>query len=168
MFFLWILLGSIAAIAILHALGGDNHDGGGLDHDGDAVSEILNLRNLLIFGVGFGAAGFIAHRLGQGPITSSFWGLGFGVVMVLVAVLFYNSIKKQQSNSLSDHGTLVGKKANVTIDIPASGLGEVSTNNAFGGVVNLTAKSQDGAHTVGTTVEITSMVGNTATVKAVA
>src|SRR3989344_1147738 len=152
MVFLWILLGSVAAIAILHALGGDNHDGAGLAHDGDAVSEILNLRNLMIFGVGFGAAGFIAHSLGQGPIMASFWGLGFGAVMVTVAALFYHSIKQQQSNSLSDHGTLVGKKANVIIDIPESGLGEVSTSNAFGSAVNLTAQSQDGAHKTGSIV----------------
>jgi membrane protein implicated in regulation of membrane protease activity len=151
----------------MHALGHDGHDGG-LGHDGDMTSDILNIRNLIIFGVGFGAAGFIAQRLGQNPFVSSFWGLGFGVVMIVAAATFYHNIRKQESNSLADHGTLVGKRASVTTTIPESGYGEVSTANAFGAAVNLTAQSQDGAHMAGSIVEIVTVVGNTATVKAYA
>lgn len=164
MIFLWILLGSAAAIALLHAFGGDGHDGG-MMHDGDMASDILNIRNLLIFGVGFGAAGLIAHRLGQNPFVASFWGLGFGFVMVVAAVAFYHNIRSQESNSLSDHSTLVGRKANVTIDIPESGLGEVATSNVHGSVVNLAAQSQDGPHKAGSTVDIVTVTGNTAIVK---
>jgi membrane protein implicated in regulation of membrane protease activity len=175
--FLIIALASLA-FSILSALfggdtGGDVHldtshvdtssSGGG--HDGIMFSDVLTLRTLLMFGVGFGAAGAIATNMGYGPGMASVGGLEGGCLIAALGVWFYRIIHGQQGNTAPRLDMLSGKRAMVVTDIPESGQGEVTTTNEFGTTVTLPAQSPEGRIKLGSTVEIVAVVGNTATVK---
>lgn len=160
--FLIIAIVCLLAFVVLSAFGHDDH---GMDgHDG-ITSELLSLRNLLLFGVGFGAAGSLVTYLGFGPVWATAAGLLVGVVMVLLTVSFFRSVRNQQSNSATSLIDLVGKTGVVTTRVPEDGLGEISTRNAQGTQVHLSAQSQGGEIRSGATIEIVNIVGDRAIVK---
>ena len=132
---------------------------------GVATSNFLTLRNIFLFGVGFGSAGAISSYLGNNTLISSFWGVGAGVLMAIVAAWLYRVVRRQESNTVANHESLEGQHARVITSIPENGFGEVSAFNQFGATVNLAAQSQDGATPVGSSVEIVTIAGNTAIVK---
>lgn len=167
--FLGIAVVCLVIFAVLSAFGADDHHTGitgGDMHDGDgiATSDVLTLRNLLLFGIGFGAAGALARFLGLNPWFASGAGLLMGAVLVAIAVAFYRSIRKQESNSVTSAQSLVGKHATVTTAIPPGGYGEITTQNDLGTTVNLDAVSSSGLIPAGSLVEIKSVTGTRASV----
>lgn len=170
--FLTVLAGSVVFFLLSHLFDmGDHGDaGGGHDHDGGGgafTTDLLTLRNLFLFGVGYGAIGAIARYLGAGPLGSNLWGCSAGVLMAIMGALLYRTLRNQQSNTLDNNSNLVGKQAHVTTAIPEGGRGEITTTNRFGARVCLIAQSSDGPIAENSIVEVTSVVGNTATVKSI-
>lgn len=160
----FLIIGIVCVIGfvILSAFGHDDH---GTDGGDGLTSDILSLRNLLLFGTGFGAAGSLVTHLGFGPIWATAAGLLVGVVMVILTVLFFRSVRSQQSNSVTSLKDLAGKAGFVTSRIPEGGLGEISIRNVQGTQVHLCAQSQGGEILSGTQVEIVEIVGDRAIVK---
>ena len=169
--FLVILVACLVFFMLSAVFGGDTSgadaDVMGGDHDGVVfTSNVLTIRNFFLFGVGFGASGVIATYLGSGGFAASIWGVGAGVVMVIVGVWFYSLVRRQESNTVANPAILVGKHAVVTTPIPDGGRGEIMTSNEFSATVHLAAQSPSGAVPTGTEVVVVSVVGNVATVQA--
>ena len=145
---------------------GGGHDHGGGEGDGDGfMTDLFTLRNIFLFGVGFGAIGYIARYLGAGPIGSSIAGIIAGLLMAVFGAWLFRVLREQQSNSVTSLETLVGKSARVTTTIPKEGRGEIATVNEHGVNVTMSAQSSDEAIMENVNVTILSVVGNTATVK---
>ncbi len=145
---------------------GGGHDHGGHDGDGDGfMTDLFTLRNIFLFGVGFGALGSIANAYGAGPLVSSFAGTVAGVLMAVFGAWLFRLLRKQQANSVTSLETLVGTSARVTTTIPKGGRGEIATINEHGVNVTMSAQSSDEAIMENVNVTILSVVGNTATVK---
>jgi membrane protein implicated in regulation of membrane protease activity len=125
------------------------HDDGGGEMDGDVGvtsgdngPSLLSLRNLFLFGVGFGAAGSVATHLGYSLIVSSIIGVGFGAVVALIGFWFYRTISRQQATTNTDTRNLVGKKATVSTYIPQGRMGQIVTQDEHGGTVYLNARTE--------------------------
>lgn len=136
-----------------------------VDVGDNVVSEVLSLKNLLLFGIGFGALGGIATYLGAGPLLASGAGLLTGVGMVVLGVLFYRAVRGQQANSSTSLNNLIGKTAVVSTRIPVQGMGEITTQNEHGTQIHLTAQSESSEIQEGTVVIITAFAGSRAIVK---
>lgn len=170
--FLMILGGSALFFFISMAFGmdhgevGGGHDDGGHDGDGGGfMTDLFTLRNIFLFGVGFGALGSIANAYGAGPLLSSLAGVGAGLLMAVFGAWLFRLLREQQANTVTSLDTLVGKSARVVTTIPKGGRGEISTTNDLGVNVTLAAQSSDDAILENANVVIQSVVGNTATVK---
>lgn len=168
--FLLILAGCLLFFVLIASFGGDASGGdadagvGGHDDGGIFTSNILAVRNLFLFGAGFGAGGAIATYLGCGVVASSAWGIGVGVCMVVVVVWFYALVRRQQSNTVSSPEALVGKHAVVVTEIPENGIGEISATNEYGALVYIVARTRSGEISIGEKVIVKSVEGHTATV----
>lgn len=144
--------------------GGDVSDDGGLTH-GDNGPSLLSLRNLLLFGIGFGAAGAVATHMGYSLIASSLAGFVFGMTVALAGWWFYRAIGRQQGSTNTDTRNLIGKPALVTTHIPPGRMGQVAAQDEYGGRVYLDARSNEGVEiNEGEPVIITEAFGNTVTV----
>ncbi len=118
--------------------------GGDASHDGGSEGPtIFSFRSLMLFGVGFGAAGAIARYLDAGMLTSSMWGSAAGLLSAVLGFLLYRFLWKQQSTTTTDTGSLVGKKARVTVAIQPGEPGEVVAQNEFGATIYLSAQGED-------------------------
>lgn len=165
--FLTLLAVSVVAFALMSAFG--HGDGEISDHDGISSGEngpsLLSLRNLFLFGVGFGAAGSIATHLGYSLIGSSLIGFVFGCVVALIGFWFYRTISQQQATTNTDTRNLVGKRATVTTRIPTGRMGQVSTEDEHGGTIYLNAHTEgDLSFEQGVSVVIAEATGNTVVV----
>lgn len=162
------LLGiSVFAFALMSAFGhGDVEIG---DHDGISSGEngasLLSLRNLFLFGIGFGASGLIATHLGYSLIWSSVIGIVFGGFVAFIGFWFYQTISRQQATTNTDTRNLIGKRATVTTHIPIGRFGQVTTQDEHGSTVYLTAHADGNiSFEQGTSVIIIEASGNTVTV----
>lgn len=95
--------------------------GGGVDGHG-----IIDSRVLSVFITTFGGVGAICTQLGLGVLLSSLLGLASGVVLGGVVSLFGRFLYKQQASSSVSSSQLVGRTAQVTVAIPAGGIGQIS------------------------------------------
>jgi membrane protein implicated in regulation of membrane protease activity len=114
-------------------LGGDADAGdGGADGAGDEGPSPLSLRNLMAFMTAYGASGLITSSYGWSTLASSLFGLLPGVALAAVAYKFMQVLYGQQSNSVTEVGSLVGRTGFVEVSIPQSGLGRVTVGGATG------------------------------------
>ena len=111
---------------------------GGVDGHG-----LIDTRSLAVFVTAFGGFGAIGIQLGLGVAASSLLGLGSGVVLGGAVALFGRFLYSQQSTSSVSSAQLVGKTAQVTVTIPAGGIGQVSCRVGEERVEKL-ARSRDG------------------------
>lgn len=165
----------LLGISVLGILGASlfGHDGDvelmsdGLSH-GDSGPSLLSLRNLFLFGLGFGAAGAIATHLGMSLVYSCIVGAVSGLVIAFVGWLFYRTISKQQASTNTDTRSLVGSRATVATRIPAGRVGQVVTTDEHGSTIYLDARSSEAARTFaeGETVFIAEAAGNLVRVQA--
>jgi hypothetical protein len=170
--FFWVLVASVLFFVFSILAGVDAYgdadvvqtpDGG----DGHAAVSwnILSFRNLFLFGIGFGAVGFLSTKAGYGVATSVAGGIAAGAVIAAIGVWFFRLISSQESNTVTDPAELVGRKASVTTAIPAAGLGEVLAVNEHGTQVSLFAQSNGTAILGGTRVVIVAAAGDRVTVR---
>jgi membrane protein implicated in regulation of membrane protease activity len=147
-------------------------DLGGHDADlhGDVHGDIhgvgfFSTRVLSVFVTAFGGFGAIGVHLGYGTEVSTLVGLAGGVVFGAIIYLFANFLYSQQASSDIRVSELVGRTAQVTVAIPANGLGQVRC--ALGeSIVEKIARTPDGsAVPANTSVRIESVVGETALVR---
>ena len=96
-------------------------DGGGPDGHG-----FIDTRSVAVFLTAFGGFGAIAVRSGLGVVPSALLGLASGLVLGGAVALFGRFLYSQQSTSSVSGSQLVGRTAQVTVTIPAGGVGQVS------------------------------------------
>jgi membrane protein implicated in regulation of membrane protease activity len=100
-------------------LGGDG--GGGPDGHG-----FIDTRSVAVFLTAFGGFGAIGVRSGLGVVPSALLGLASGLVLGGAVALFGRFLYSQQSTSSVSGSQLVGRTAQVTVTIPAGGVGQIS------------------------------------------
>jgi membrane protein implicated in regulation of membrane protease activity len=94
--------------------------GGGPDGHG-----FIDTRSLAVFVTAFGGFGAIGVGSGLGVVPSALLGLASGLVLGGAVALFGRFLYSQQSSSSVSGGQLVGRTAQVTVTIPAGGVGQV-------------------------------------------
>lgn len=96
------------------------------DFDGDGIGDgIINTRVIAVFILAFGGFGAVASQLGFGAFTGAAAGLASGIVLGGLVALFGWFLHKQQASSSVGQAQLVGRTAQVTVSIPAGGIGQV-------------------------------------------
>jgi hypothetical protein len=130
---------------------------------GEAAISPLSPMTLAIFSTTFGGVGIILHKLFNQPLLVSIpvsVAAGF-VVAGVVFVFFYKVFQAVQASSEPEVAMVVGLPAEVTVAIPAGGVGEIAYV-ARGGRFTAVAHSETGAEILRYShVRITKVVGNT-------
>lgn len=160
-FFLVIALFGAGFLFISFILGevGDFFDGVGdmvgdhIDFGGDGGGDVggggsegpspLSLRNLMAFLTAYGASGLITSGYGWGTLESSLFAAVPGLILAFIAYKFMSVLYGQQSSSVVEVGSLVGRVAMVEVSVPQGGLGRIAINTASGRSSFL-ARSEDG------------------------
>lgn len=161
----FVMLLAVSAVGIIGAslLGhdGDVELSDGFSH-GDSGPTLLSVRNLFLFGLGFGAAGAIATHLGMSLVMSCVAGAVTGVVIALLGWMFYRTISQQQVSTNTNTGDLVGSRATVSTRIPSGQVGQVVATDKNGATIYLTARSSvaDQSFPEGEIVRIVEAAGN--------
>jgi membrane-bound ClpP family serine protease len=125
--YLGIALASFVAVAGTFLFGGDHdHDA---DHDaGDHEIGLFSPKIIFSFTLGFGAAGSIASAYGLRALWCLLSGIIFGFLLACGAYGILAVFYKQQASSVIPTESALGKIANVTSEIPGSGVGEVGVD----------------------------------------
>jgi hypothetical protein len=109
-----------------HDIGHDfGHDAGIGDHGGPSI---FSVRIMASFLTAFGVGGVLARYNGLSHVMSSGVGLIAGVVMSAIVFQFAKLLYSQQASSELRMQTLVGTSAEVSVGIPAGGVGQISLN----------------------------------------
>lgn len=125
-FFIGIALLGAVMLAV-SAFSGDQ-DGGGFDGDGDVAHgpSFLSLKTVSLFMVGTGLAGALAASYSGGvTFFASLLAVLGGLALGWVGYAFLKLVYGQQASSLIKTEDLIGLEAQVSIAIPAHGIGQV-------------------------------------------
>jgi hypothetical protein len=113
---------------VVSLLFGELFEGLGL-HDAAAGVDghgFIDSRAVAVFITAFGGFGAIGIRSGLGVVPSALLGLAGGFVLGGAVTLFARFLLAQQSSSSVSGSQLVGRTAQVTVTIPAGGVGQIS------------------------------------------
>lgn len=170
------LLSSISALAVflgIAALGiiflvvslvsGELLEGFGLHGPGDGGIDghgIVDTRSVAVFVTAFGGFGAIGVQTGLGVATSSLLGLASGVLLGGAVALFGRFLYGQQASSSVSGTQLVGRTAQVTVTIPAGGVGQVSCRVGEERVEKLARAREGDELRIGARVMIEEFVGD--------
>jgi len=149
-----LIYAAIAAFGLLVLLvmllagdvfGGDHdlaHDalGGGADHGGPSI---FSARIMSAFLTAFGVGGVLARYYGLSHVAASGVGIALGVVMSSLVLQFAKLLYSQQASSALHMRSLVGTAAEVSVAIPAGGIGQIAVS-AGGERSEPVARSADG------------------------
>jgi hypothetical protein len=153
-----MLFGEIFGHGDIGAHGGDVH--------GDAHGVgFLNLRVLSVFVTAFGGFGAIGVHLGYRTEISTAIGLVGGFIFGGIIYLFASFLYGQQASSGVGVGELVGRTGQISVAIPAGGLGQVRCALGESVVEKLARTVDGGAIPANTSVKIESIVGETVLVR---
>jgi len=148
-----LIYAAIAAFGLLvllvMLLGGDifgadhdvGHDAlGAGDHGGPSI---FSARIMSAFLTAFGVGGVLARYYGLSHVAASGVGIVLGVVMSSLVLQFAKLLYSQQASSALDMRRLVGTSAEVSVAIPAGGVGQIAVS-AGGERSEHVARSADG------------------------
>lgn len=110
----------------------------------DDGPSIFSARVLSVFATAFGGIGAIGVYQGYGVLFSSLLGLAGGLSFGAMVYFFARFLYRQQSSSLVTSSDLIGLPAQVTVGIPADGLGQVRCVVGESSIEKI-ARSKDGA-----------------------
>jgi membrane protein implicated in regulation of membrane protease activity len=142
-----------------HDVGG--HDGG-FEHAGGDVGgpSVFSSRIMAAFLTAFGVGGVVARYYELSHPLASGVGILAGVVMAGLVYQFAKILYSQQASSEVQMSRLVGQSAEVSVAIPAQGVGQVALNVAGERTEHL-ARSKDGRPVArGAEVVITALRGD--------
>ena len=122
----------LAAMLFLGELTGGDHDvvghdvgHGDADHGGPSV---FSARIMASFLTAFGVGGVLARYYGLSHVAASGVGIVAGAAMSGLVLQFAKILYSQQASSELRMQTLVGASAEVSVAIPANGVGQVALN----------------------------------------
>jgi membrane protein implicated in regulation of membrane protease activity len=148
-----------------HDLGA--HDGG-IEHGGGDVGggpSVFSSRIMASFVTSFGVGGVVARYYGLPHPAASGVGIGTGAVMAGLVYQFAKILYSQQASSELQMSRIVGRSAEVTVAIPANGVGQISLS-VDGERTEHVARSKDGRTVMrGTQVVITALGGDAVVVE---
>ncbi|MBN1992526.1 MAG: hypothetical protein JW953_07450 [Anaerolineae bacterium] len=129
-------IGFVYALLILLGTGIGDVDIPGVDLDagelpsfdqGEIGLPSISPMSIASFVTAFGAFGIISSQLlGASDVGSLFYALGGGVVVGIIAQLLFIYVFSPQTSSLRTKQDVVGLIAEVTIPIPAEGVGQIA------------------------------------------
>jgi membrane protein implicated in regulation of membrane protease activity len=139
----------IAMLVIGDLFGGD-HDlsheiaigHGDVDHGGGP--SVFSTRIMAAFLTAFGVGGIVGRYYDLSHPAASGVGVACGVLMSTVVFQFAKALHGQQASSALEMSGLVGSHADVSVAIPAGGVGQVAVS-AGGELTEHIARSADGA-----------------------
>jgi membrane protein implicated in regulation of membrane protease activity len=143
-----------------HDLGG--HDGGIEHGDGDLGGgpSVFSSRIMAAFVTAFGVGGVVARYYSLSHPASSGVGIATGALMAGLVYQFAKILYSQQASSELQMTRLVGRSAEVTVAIPAQGVGQISLSIA-GERTEHVARAKDGRPVPrGTQVVVTALGGD--------
>ena len=105
-----------------HDLGGHDVAHGDTDHGGPGL---FSARIMAAFLTAFGVGGVVGRYYGLPHPAASGVGVLVGVVMAGLVYQFAKVLHSQQASSEVRVSSLIGKSAEVSVSIPASGVGQV-------------------------------------------
>jgi membrane protein implicated in regulation of membrane protease activity len=147
--------------------GGDHDFDHGFDHDGDVGGgpSFFSARIIAAFMTAFGVGGVVARYYELSHPASSGVGVAAGFVMAGLVYQFARFLYSQQASSEVRMAGLVGRHGEVTVGIPAGGVGEI-TVTVGGERTTHIARSADGAAiSIGTEVIVGSVLGPSVVVR---
>jgi membrane protein implicated in regulation of membrane protease activity len=121
----------IGMLVLGDVFGGDHDIGGhdtGLDH-GDADfggPSLVSVRTMAAFLTAFGVGGVVGRYYGLSHPAASGLGIVAGIVMAGIVYQFAKLLYSQQASSEVRLTTLVGRTAEVSVAIPAGGVGQIT------------------------------------------
>ena len=122
-----VIAGVGLTFLVASLLFGEIFDHSGLDIDGGAHGPgFIDARAISVFITSFGGFGAIGIQMGLGVLASSLLGLASGVVLGGIVSLFARFLYGQQASSSVSASQLVGRTAQITVTIPAGGIGQIS------------------------------------------
>lgn len=126
-----------------HDLGA--HDGG-IEHGGGDLGggpSVFSSRIMAAFVTSFGVGGVVARYYNLSHPASSGVGIATGAVMAGLVYQFAKILYSQQASSEVQMSRLIGRSAEVTVAIPADGVGQISLSVA-GERTEHVARAKDG------------------------
>jgi len=154
------LLASLALGDIFDMFGGDAGLG-----DANADFGFLDSRVIAVFITAFGGFGAIGVQIGFGPVASSMFGLFGGVVFAGIVSLFGRFLIGQQASSSVTDGDLVGRIAQVAVEIKPGEVGQISVRIGDERVERIARSSSDEPIKAGTIVKIEAIAGDSVLVE---
>jgi membrane protein implicated in regulation of membrane protease activity len=140
-----------------HEVGGHDFSHGDADHGGPGV---FSARIMASFLTAFGVGGIVGRYYNLSHPASSGIGVAAGIVMATLVYQFARILYGQQASSAVRMTSLIGRAAEVSVAIPAGGLGQV-TLVASGERTEHIARSADGqAVARGTEVVVKALRGD--------
>jgi hypothetical protein len=140
-----------------------------IGHDiGHGGPGFFSIRGIAVFITAFGGVGAIGTYLGYGVFPSSGFGFISGIVLATLVYFFARFLYGQQASSTTTSAELVGRSAQVSVGIPANGVGQVRCLVGET-MVDKIARSRDGnaiAHNA--VVKIEEIVGESVIVTPIA
>jgi hypothetical protein len=161
-----LIYAAIAAFGLLFLLvlllggdvfGGDHdisHDVGGGDHGGPSI---FSVRIMASFLTAFGVGGVLARYNGLSHPVASGVGIVSGVIMSGLVLQFAKILYSQQASSELHMQTLVGTSAEVSVGIPAGGVGQIALNVGGERSEHVARSADGGALSRGAAVVITGL-----------
>ena len=125
----FLIIGGIGFLFLLVSLVvGDIFDAFGLDFGLDASHDfgIFDSRVISVFLVAFGGFGVIGSQVGFGALGSTLFGLGGGLAFGTIVFFFGKFLYGQQSTSSVRAEDLIGRTAQVVVNIKPDQLGQIS------------------------------------------
>jgi membrane protein implicated in regulation of membrane protease activity len=125
----FLIIGGVGFLFLLISLVvGDIFDAFGMDFGLDASHDfgIFDSRVISVFLVAFGGFGTIGVQAGFGAVMSSLCGLLGGVVFAALVFFFGKFLYGQQSTSSVSTEDLIGRTAQVIVNIKPDQLGQIS------------------------------------------
>lgn len=156
------LLTSLILGDIFEMFGGDADLGGG---DGTDFG-LFDSRVIAVFITAFGGFGFISAWSGFGPVASSLVGLLGGIVFGGVVSAFGRFLISQQASSSVSDTDLIGRTAQVTVNIKPGELGQIMTKIGDERVEKLARTNGDVEIKPGAIVKIAAIAGDSVIVTA--
>ena len=126
----------------------------------------IDTRVISVLVTTFGGVGAIGIQIGLGVVASSLLGLASGVALGAVVSLFARFLHKQQASSSVSVAQMVGRSAQVTVTIPAGGIGQISCRIGEERVEKIARSRENGELRSGTIVRIDEIAGDSVIVTA--
>jgi membrane protein implicated in regulation of membrane protease activity len=148
---------------------GGDHDGS-VDHGLDTAGEhggpgIFSVRIMAAFLTAFGVGGVVGRYAGLSHPAASGIGVIAGVVMATLVYQFARFLYAQQASSEVRMATLVGQHGEVSVAIPAGGVGQVTLSLAGERSDHLARTNTGDAVPRGAEVVVTALRGDGVIVK---